>query len=187
MNFFRTREEMIRSFAYAMDGKAVGVEVGTQAGNFAKFMLNQEIQKLHLVDAWMPLGGNYAADPANATAEIHALNESHVRQRFEACQERITIHKGLSQDIARNFNEVVDFIYLDAAHDYDSVLMDLFAWCKWVKPSGTIMGHDFTCTPAARKMGFGVVEAVRDFTAMTPWKLIAITSEEWPSFALKIK
>ncbi|MBU2110846.1 MAG: class I SAM-dependent methyltransferase [Actinobacteria bacterium] len=36
-----------------------------------------------------------------------------------------------------------DFVWLDAAHDYEAVRADLQAWIPKVKPGGWIGGHDF--------------------------------------------
>lgn len=38
----------------------------------------------------------------------------------------------------------VDFVFLDAAHDYDNVTADLKAWWPKIKPGGTLAGHDYS-------------------------------------------
>jgi FkbM family methyltransferase len=37
----------------------------------------------------------------------------------------------------------LDFVYIDARHDYDSVMEDLEAWFEKVRPGGVIAGHDY--------------------------------------------
>ena len=37
----------------------------------------------------------------------------------------------------------LDFVFIDAAHDYKSVYDDLVAWFPKVKPNGIIAGHDY--------------------------------------------
>ena len=54
-------------------------------------------------------------------------------------------------------NNSLDFIFIDAAHDYDNVLADIKAWypkCK--KGTGTISGHDYSWGPEVKR-------AVHDF------------------------
>lgn len=54
-------------------------------------------------------------------------------------------------------DEHFDFIFVDAAHDYDNVTADLRAWWPKLKVGGTAAGHDYdTCWPT-------VVKAVNDF------------------------
>jgi predicted O-methyltransferase YrrM len=36
-----------------------------------------------------------------------------------------------------------DFIFIDAAHDYDSVVKDRAAWWPKLKPNGIFAGHDY--------------------------------------------
>lgn len=40
-------------------------------------------------------------------------------------------------------DESADFVFIDAAHDYDSVKADIIAWTRKVKPGGIIAGHDY--------------------------------------------
>lgn len=37
----------------------------------------------------------------------------------------------------------LDRVFLDAAHDYNSVLIDILMWHRTVKPSGKLIGHDY--------------------------------------------
>jgi hypothetical protein len=37
----------------------------------------------------------------------------------------------------------LDFVYIDARHDYESVKEDVEAWCSKVRPGGIMAGHDY--------------------------------------------
>jgi hypothetical protein len=52
----------------------------------------------------------------------------------------------------------VDFAFIDAGHDYQSVLADLTAWWPRIKPGGTLAGHDYG-DPSWSE----VTQAVNDF------------------------
>jgi predicted O-methyltransferase YrrM len=38
----------------------------------------------------------------------------------------------------------LDFVFIDAAHDYDNVLLDISNWSKKVKVGGILSGHDYS-------------------------------------------
>jgi hypothetical protein len=57
-----------------------------------------------------------------------------------------------------------DYVFLDAAHDYESIRADIDAWWPKIKPGGWLAGHDYTdaegvrravdeAFPAAEKLG----------------------------------
>lgn len=49
----------------------------------------------------------------------------------------------------------LDFVYIDAAHDYDNVMADITAWDPKVRVGGIVSGDDYDYT-----LKFGVIEAV---------------------------
>jgi predicted O-methyltransferase YrrM len=67
-----------------------------------------------------------------------------------------------------------DLIFLDARHDYDSVLQDLRAWSRHVKAGGALAIHD--CRPCGTRPELepeaGGCLALTDFLAETTWHLV---------------
>jgi len=52
--------------------------------------------------------------------------------------------KGYSSTMSRMFsNNFLDFVYIDARHDYHSVYNDINCWLPKVKKGGWIGGHDY--------------------------------------------
>ena len=37
----------------------------------------------------------------------------------------------------------IDFLFLDAGHEYEDIIEDMTAWYPKVKPGGIIAGHDY--------------------------------------------
>ncbi len=59
-------------------------------------------------------------------------------------RDMITDIKGLSWDMAKNFEDnSVDFVFIDAGHEYESVVKDINAWLPKIRKGGIISGHDY--------------------------------------------
>ena len=64
--------------------------------------------------------------------------------------------KGLSWEASEHFQDyTVDFVFLDASHNYESVKNDINAWFPKVRSGGIIAGHDYDWN--------GVNKAVNEF------------------------
>lgn len=80
----------------------------------------------------------------------------------------------------------LDFVYLDARHDYESVVEDLEAWFDKVRPGGILAGHDYLdgVHPAGV---FGVKTAVDEFFAKRGIPVYATCHDEpWRSWVIEI-
>ena len=82
-----------------------------------------------------------------ATVESHGGS---IRAAFEENTKRtgvfdmLQIIEGDSAESADQFAyESLDAIFIDAAHDYDSVVKDLAAWYPKLRPDGIFCGHDY--------------------------------------------
>lgn len=159
-------------------------EVGVCEGVFSSEILTiPGLSSLVLVDAWTHFEeGPYTKDLANCDQGGQDTREMNVRLRF-ANDKRVEIIKGLSVEVAAQFEEdTFDCSYIDAAHDYDSVLADLTAWSR---VSTYLLCHDFTNSPEAQTQGFDVIPAVQDFCQQNGWKIDAISNEsDWPTVLL---
>ena len=115
------------------DKDLIGLELGVNRGLNAKSIIeNLNIKKLFLVDIWK----NYYYIPKNANK-----NYLFVKQIFKN-DNRIEIIKGKSLEVCKNFNNMLDFIYIDSNHSYNDVYNDLLNWITKIKINGIISGHD---------------------------------------------
>ena len=96
----------------------------------------------------------------------------------------------------------LDFVYIDARHDYTSVINDLSAWTDKVKPGGIISGHDYldgevvfdrAVDPSGRavplanptKTVFGVKRAVDEWAKHMGWKVNVTTDDQFPTWYVR--
>lgn len=163
---FPDREKMISSFPKY----GVVAEVGVAIGQFSDSILRfNSPKKLYLIDAWAM--GNH--DKYGIPAYDFILN----RFSDEIDSKQIEIKRGWSWNMLKELEDKsLDWIYIDAAHDYDSVQKDLSIAVKKINTGGIIAGHDYTRWGKNGKR-FGVLEAVNEFCMSNSFNLIGITIE----------
>lgn len=97
---------------------------------------------VHAVDGW-----EWSADMGYQDISREALVEA--RGEFlkaVAKYHNVESWRGLSVWTARNFLPAfLDAVYLDADHSAPSFLEDVRAWLPRIKPTGLLMGHDWSC------------------------------------------
>lgn len=68
-----------------------------------------------------------------------------------------------SLEAAKQFkDDSLDFVFLDASHEYEDIMADLEAWYPKVRPGGLFAGHDYHASRAAWP---GVAAAVEEWIA----------------------
>lgn len=184
MQKFPTRLDLFKS----LPAGSIGCEVGVWKGyNAIDILNNTSVGKLFLCDAWRRQVWSKHEQQSDAQHEKDLAEcRHHIRGHLPSG--RAVIVRGTSAEVALNDKTIppLDWVYVDACHEYEFVLEDLRNWSRRLKPSGVIMGHDFTDThPNAIKWGFGVVKAVNDFCEKEGWELVAVTQEDFPSYMLQ--
>ena len=144
----------------------VGIEIGVwKGGSSEKFL--RRASHLHLVDSWSPVAyehsdehGTYenyldryaelvgSRDPADFQRYYDNILQS-VIDKF--ANKPITIHRMNSREFFKQFNEQVDWVYVDADHSYEGCLHDLENSLRIVRPGGIIFGDDYTNKPGVRR------------------------------------
>jgi hypothetical protein len=142
----------------------VGVEVGVQRGLFSEFILQQWRGRLLLsVDPWLAAPGDEYRAVGNVPQEEHDERYAEAQQRLAAFGERSVIWRKTSTEAAELLDpHSIDFVYLDARHDYESVKLDLEQWYGKVRAGGIIAGHDYLDGRLIFGV-FGVKSAVDEF------------------------
>ena len=119
----------------------VGAEIGVRDGVFSEYLLSQNPDlKMYAVDVWQSVPGMSISD----SNRDHQANLTETMTRFKPYRERVTILKSISTTAARYVSsKSLDFVFIDAGHDFKSVVDDLRAWYPKVKSKGWLTGHDY--------------------------------------------
>lgn len=148
----------------------VVAEVGAAFGEFSREILDVcAPRKLYLVDLWDPASGRYGTP---------ALDATRARLAPEIAAGRVEIVRALSWDgLASLPDASLDWVYLDAAHDFASVRRDLEASLPKLRDGGIIAGHDYTLWSSQGMHRWGVVEAVNALCVRDGWEMVYLTHE----------
>jgi hypothetical protein len=122
-----------------------GVEIGVKTGLYSDSLLsNWKGAELISIDPWIEAEWEEYVDRSNVSQSEFNDNYEETKQRLSVHGERSTIWRLMSVEAAEKVDDhQLDFAYIDARHDYDSVLEDLNAWASKVKPGGILSGHDY--------------------------------------------
>ena len=141
-----TYPELYKAMVGAAQPTAHFVEVGTWKGMSAAFMAVEIINsgkniKFDCIDTW-----DFVESQQDISKELFIGLYDTFLKNIEPVKHVITPIKSLSWDGARYYNDnSLDFIFIDAAHDYESVKKDINAWYPKLKKGGIIAGHDSWC------------------------------------------
>ena len=122
------------------------VEVGTWKGCSAAYMVVSIINsgkriEFDCVDPWL------GEDQSGYQLEVQRLGGKlyeHFCENMKPVEGHYTPIRLPSVEASKLYdNESIDFVFIDAAHDYDNVRADISAWLPKVKSGGYIGGHDY--------------------------------------------
>jgi len=115
-----------------------GAELGVWYGA-TFFKLLESLRNLYLigVDSWME-------SDKFTHHKNQAVNMIEVNSRRLSYAGRSEILNMTTEEAAREIpNSSLDFVFIDASHDYNSVFADITNWMPKVKPYGFLVGHDY--------------------------------------------
>jgi hypothetical protein len=142
----------------------LGFEVGVRVGAFSEFLLDRWRGRLLVsVDPWLAAPRDEYRDVANVDQDRHDALHAETCERLRRFGNRSEVWRLASTEAApRVLPASADFVYIDARHDYPSVLEDLEHWYPKIRPGGILAGHDYVDGEFAEGV-FGVKSAVDEF------------------------
>ncbi len=157
-----------------------GAEVGVKCGQFSEYLLGRwKGRCLYSIDPWREFDTSLYHDEDNVCQNEHEVNYGITARRLAKFGDRSVLMRMTSDEAAREVADgSLDFVYLDARHDYKSVVEDIGLWYPKVKPGGVLAGHDYMKYKKIGDTMFGVKQAVDEFIARERISKLWVTVRE---------
>lgn len=136
-------------------GLKVGVEVGTDKGGFAHHLLSKSnLDVLHCIDPWIDdFGSDYKPGYYDKNGSNRMNDAAKLLNEFVS-NGRCILHRNFSADVASEWDEPIDFIYIDGDHSLEGIYTDVYSWINKVKVGGILAGHDYKDGPKSGMKDF---------------------------------
>ena len=160
-----TYQELYSNMVKHFPDNSLFVEIGSWKGRSASYMaveiINSEKNiKFDCIDTWE--GSEEHLNSNSYWFQPELVNDKNwlyrtFLQNTKSVNNIINPIRTTSLEASQYYKDrSIDFVFIDAAHDYENVKADINAWYPKVKKGGIIGGHDYP--------GFeGVVQAVNEF------------------------
>jgi len=146
----------------------VGAEIGVKFGQNASHILKGlDIKTLYLVDPYP----TYEEDGKIINPENK--RQGKLEPKLKNFKDKIVWIRKLSVEAAKDIEDnSLDFVYIDANHDYEFVRDDIKVWTPKVKIGGMVAGHDIERE--------SVLKAVKEYGVKYPSvNPISTTDSDW--------
>ena len=146
-----------------------GVEVGVDRGYYSEVLAKANPQmNVYGVDPWESL--EICKDNAPQRRTENHVSQARCDQYYRRAKLRLSpypnyeIIREYSCDAINRFADgSLDFVYIDANHNYAFVTDDMSMWSRKVRSGGIVSGHDYYNTSATSKFQLCVKQAVNDY------------------------
>jgi hypothetical protein len=189
-----SRLDIASQYLASTPSMKVGAELGVLKADFLVHTLDNwpQFTKYYAVDAWTHQE-NYV-DSVNFAQETHNLIYKEALEKMARWKDKIVVLKNWTSEARHAVPDgSLDYLYVDARHDYCGVMQDLVQWWPKVKVGGLICGHDYVFAIEVQDQdwslcGDGTINpgavrgAANDFMTKHNIQFIPTMKETLPSF-----
>ncbi len=119
-------------------GFKTGAEIGVYKGEFSEKLAKAGL-KLYAIDPWQIYKG-FENPRGQARLDFQYEHTQRVLAPFPNAE----IIRKTSMEAVEDFeDESLDFVYIDANHEFRYIAEDLAEWTKKVRKGGIVAGHDY--------------------------------------------
>jgi hypothetical protein len=164
----------------------IGAELGVCRGvNAVQLIFRTKPSVLFLVDTWkISEKRRMAHDDPNLWYDDYFDSVTEIFNK-EIKQGKVILRKQDSTSFLDSLEDnSLDWVYIDAAHQYQHVSREIDLSIKKVKSGGHIMGHDYLTNP--QRWTTSIIRAVNERMQNGDIKMEAITNEKWPSYLTRV-
>jgi len=152
-------------------GFKVGAEVGVYSGIYSQILCKGIPNlKLYCIDSWKLYYPDY-----RDYSEQEKLDGGYAKAVERLKGFDVEIIKAFSMDAVKKFDDnSLDFVYIDANHEYPFVIQDIIHWTKKVRVGGIVAGHDYY-ESKTKNSRCHVLPAIQGYTRaykIYPWFVI---------------
>lgn len=128
-------------------GFTKGAEIGVERGIYSEILLKANpALTLYSIDPWRVEAYEPNIDGVDPEQEKYDQRLEETKRRL-APYKSVIVHDTSLNALKIFTDESLDFVYIDANHDFPNFINDLHQWSKKVKYGGIIAGHDYAKYP----------------------------------------
>lgn len=186
ISYYKNRSILMQSY---IERGMVGAEIGVFQGSFSKVLLSFDPKILFLVDLFDGITISGDEDKALYGREHGKVITANLSEEYKklgakySADKRVILIKNEANQFLQNLpDNFLDFVYIDADHNYEAMKSNLHFSYQKVKNGGYIMGHDYMQTEFP-----GVVYAVDEFCRERKLEINALSLCAYPTFCIEVK
>jgi len=127
---------------------AVGAEIGVHTGTTTGVLLNglKTIQKYYAIDPWKSYkqyDGSIYRKPGNKKIKTWGDAYQEYLKTISPFDCVITIKSTSVEACKKVYDKELDWVFIDANHEYEYIKENLKLWIPKVKKGGFVSGHDY--------------------------------------------